>query len=558
VKLGRTGPEGAMDFEGLVVSLKRYPDTKRSSAAAWAVPPGLESFVRPTPALKRWAKVGRPSGAGVLCALVFALISLSGGNVQLWARARQTSQQTSPQPWQQIPIPKLPAFHPAQPKRIELPNGMVVFLQEDHELPTIDGTARIRGGERLVPASKTGLVDVYGEVWRTGGTKSQTGDQLDDYLEQRAARVETGGGIDSTTISWSCLKEDFGDVFRVFADLLRNPDFRADKIEIAQKGMYDSISRRNDDPGQIAGREAAKLVYGASNPYARVPEYRTVAAITRQDLIEWHAKYVHPNNIILGVVGDFDSAKMEARLREAFAAWPRGQAANRPEIKPEPAKPGYYQVDKTDVNQSNIQMVALGITRKNPDYFAVAVFNEAFGGGFSSRLFGDIRTTRGLAYAVGGGVGAGWDHPGMLRLMMSTKSGTTVESIHALDEEIAGLARHPIDNEEIKRAKDSILNSFVFRFDSPGKVLQEKMAYEFYGYPLDFLENFQKEIEKVTKEDVARVAAKYVHREQMAVVVVGNIGEFDKPLSSLGAVNTLDISIPAPPPGLVPEQSEHP
>ena len=103
-----------------------------------------------------------------------------------------------------------------------------------------------------------------------------------------------------------------------------------------------------------------------------------MAAITRQDLVEWHGKYVHPNNIILGVVGDFDSAKMEARLREAFATWPKGPAASDPEIKPEPGKPGYYEVDKTDVNQSNIQMVALGITRKNPDYFATSVFNEAF------------------------------------------------------------------------------------------------------------------------------------------------------------------------------------
>ncbi len=119
-------------------------------------------------------------------------IGFFGGNRQLWAQT---------QPWQQIPIPKLPEFHPPQPKRIELPNGMVVFLQEDHELPTIDGTARIRGGKRSVPASKTGLIDIYGEVWRTGGTKSQTGDQLDDYLEQRAAKVETDGGMDSTTVS---------------------------------------------------------------------------------------------------------------------------------------------------------------------------------------------------------------------------------------------------------------------------------------------------------------------------------------------------------------------
>ena len=459
---------------------------------------------------------------------------------------------------QSIKIPTLPSFNPPQPKRIELPNGMVIFLQEDHELPTIDGTARIRGGERSVPADKMGLTDIYGEVWRTGGTKTETGDQLDDYLEQRAAKVETGGDIDSTTVNWSCLKEDFDDVFRVFADVLRNPEFRAEKIEIAQKGMYDGISRRNDEPGQIARREAAKLVYGANNPYARVAEYATVAAISRQDLIDWHGKYVHPNNIILGVVGDFDSSKMEARLREAFASWPKGEAAKDAEIKPEPAKPGYYQVDKTDVNQSNILMVAAGITRKNPDYFAVSVFNEAFGGGFSSRLFSEIRSKQGLAYSVGGSVGAGWDHPAMLRLSMSTKSKTTIESVEALDVEIAGLAKRPIDDEEIKRAKDNILNSFVFRFDSPDKVLQEKMAYEFYGYPLDFLEKFQKGIEGVTKEDVARVAAKYFHREQMSVLVVGNVNEFDKPLSSLGTVNKLDITIPAPPKGLMPEQSEHP
>ena len=519
MKRAHSAPEGASNSQSLVVSLKRYPDTKLYVAFALAL-------------------------------LVF--VGFLPGGAELWAQSQQSSQQT----WQQIPIPTLPAFHPVQPKRISLPNGMVVFLQEDHELPVIDGTARIRGGERSVPANKTGLIDVYSEVWRTGGTKTKTGDQLDDFLEQRAAKVETGGGGDSTTVSWSCLKDDFDDVFRVFEDLLKNPEFRADKIEIAQKGMYDGISRRNDDPAQIAGREAAKLVYGPNSPYARDAEYATVAAVTRQDLVEWHGKYVHPNNIILGVVGDFNSAKMEARLREAFASWPRGPAASAPEIKPEPEPPGFYQVEKTDVNQSNIQMVALGITRKNPDYFATSVFNEAFGGGFSSRLFGDIRTTTGLAYGVGGGVGAGWDHLGMLRIAMSTKSQTTIESIHALDEEITGLAKRPIDDEEIKRAKDAILNSFVFRFDSPEKVLQEKMAYEFYGYPLDFLENFQREIEKVTKEDVARVAAKYIHRDQMSVLVVGNVKEFDKPLSSIGPVHTIDTTIPPPPPGLIPDQDQ--
>ena len=443
----------------------------------------------------------------------------------------------SAQAWKQIPIPKLPEFNPPKPKRIQLANGMVIFLQEDHELPLIDGTARIRGGERRVPANKSGMMDIYGEVWRTGGTKTQTGDQLDDYLEQRAAKVETGGLGDSTTISFSCLKEDFPDVFRVFDDLLRNPQFRQDKIEIAKKGAYDGISRRNDEPSQIAGREAAKLVYGVNSPYARVPEYATVAAIARQDLLDWHSSYAHPSNIILGIVGDFDSARMEAKLREAFDSWPAGTAVKDTEVEPHPAAPGYYMVEKTDVNQSDIQMVSVGTTRKNPDYYAISVFNEAFGGGFSSRLFGDIRTTKGLAYAVGGGIGTAWDHQGMTRMMVMTKSATTFESISAIDDEIAALQKNPISEAEIDRAKDSILNSFVFRLDSPGKVLQEQMAYEFYGYSATFLEDFQKGIRQVTKADVARAAEKYLHRDRMAILVVGNPAEFDKEPPALGPVH---------------------
>src|ERR1043166_1740489 len=134
-------------------------------------------------------------------------------------------------PWEKIAIPPLPQFRPQQPKRIQLPNGMVIFLQEDHELPMIEGTARVRRGARSEPAEKAGLVSLYGEVWRTGGTKSQTGDQLDDYLEIRAAKVETGSNADSTTISWSCLKGDFAVVFKIFDALLREPEFRADKLD---------------------------------------------------------------------------------------------------------------------------------------------------------------------------------------------------------------------------------------------------------------------------------------------------------------------------------------
>jgi zinc protease len=459
--------------------------------------------------------------------------------------------------WKQIPIPKLPEFKPQEPKRIQLPNGMVIFLQEDHELPLIDGTARIRGGSRSEPVSKVGMLDIYGEVWRTGGTKNQTGDDLDDFLEVRAAKVETGNTADSTAITWSCLKADFDDIFPVFTDILRNPEFREDKLDIVRKEYFDAISRRNDNVSEIASRESAKLAYGADNPYARVAEYATVAAVTRQDLLEWHRAHVHPNNIILGVVGDFDSAQMEARLRQAFGSWARGPQIAAPKIDFHPAKPGYYLIPKDDVNQSSIRMVELGTRRDDPDYYAITVFNEAFGGGFSSRLFKQLRTTQGLAYSVGGGVGTAFDHPGILRLSMGTKSQSTVEAIQGLYQQIDQLKTNPITEEEIQRARDSILNSFVFNFDSPEKVLRERMSYEFYGYPPDFLERFRAGVEKITTADVARVPPKYLHKDQLAVLVVGNTTEFDKPLDSLGPVTKLDITIP-PPPGEQPEPAGKP
>ena len=455
--------------------------------------------------------------------------------------------QTQPTPWNKLTFPPLPAFQPQQPTRIQLGNGMVIFLQPDHELPLISLTATVRGGSTSEPAAKVGMVGLYGDVWRTGGTKSKTGDQMDDFLEARAAKIETGDGADSTSISLNCLKGDFDAVFAMYLDLLHNPEFRADKLELAKQQAYTGIARRNDEVSAIVGRESAALAFGRDNPLAREEEFATIAAVKRDDVVNWHQQYVQPNNIILGVSGDFDPTAMEATLRKAFESWPKGPQAKDPQLKFAGAKPGYYFVQKSDVNQSSISMVGLGILRNNPDYYAVSVMNELFGGGFSSRLFNNVRAAKGLAYSVGGGVGTSFNHPGMTRIQMQTKSGTTVAGIDALYEEIGNLHAKAPDAAELKRAKDQILNSFIFRFDSPAKVLREKMTYEFYGYPLDFLEQYRSQIDKVTADQVQQVANKYLQKDKLVVLVVGNDTEFDKPLSTLGAVTNVDITIPPPP-----------
>jgi zinc protease len=444
----------------------------------------------------------------------------------------------------EIKTPPLRTFSMPQPKRIVLPNGMVIFLQEDHELPLISGNATIRGGSRNVPAAKAGMLGIYTGAWRTGGTATKSGDELDQFLESRAARVETGGGTDTTSVSMSVLKNDFDTVFPIWVDVLRNPAFREEKITLAKTQANTAISRRNDEPNNILLREITKLAYGADSPYARQTEYATIASITRDDLLAFHKQTVHPNNIILAFIGDFDSAKVEKQLRDTFGSWTKGPQVAKPASTFTPAKPGLYFVEKSDVTQANIGMVHLGIERNNPDYPALQVMNEIFSGGFSGRLMQSLRSKRGLTYGVGGGVSANWDFPGLFRVQMATKSGTALESVQALREEVAKLTTAPVTDEELSLAKESILNAFVFTMDTREKALQQQVLLELYGFPSNYFTQYPSLVEKVTAADVQRVAKTYVHPDQLAMLVVGKQADFEKPLSSLGAVSTIDVTIP--------------
>jgi len=453
------------------------------------------------------------------------------------------------QPWKKIPIPPLHAFKPVQPRRIELANGLVIFLQEDHELPFINGSILIRGGSRDVPNNKVGLVSLYGQSWRTSGTVTIDGDALDDQLENKAASIETDGGTASTSLDWSSLKGDFDTVFADAVDLLLHPAFKADKLELARQQLDTSISRRNDDASGIAIREAIQIAYGRNNPYARETEYATVDAVTLADLKAWHDRTVVPNNIIVAVSGDFDSAVMERKLRAAFEPLPRGQQFVSQKVTFTDPKSGVNFAEKSDVNQSNVLIVGLGTERSNPDYYALSVMNEVFSGGFGSRVVQNVRTKLGLAYEVGGSFSASYDHPGIFYVQAATKSPTTVAATQALLAEIGRLKTEPPTPSELSRAKDQLLNSFIFRYDTPAKILSEQVILAFYNYPADTLEKYKAGIEKVTSADVARVANKYIDVAKLAIVVVGNQAEITPNLDSLGKVTSLDIAIPPPPKG---------
>lgn len=450
-------------------------------------------------------------------------------------------------PWDQIPIPPLHEFKPHQPVRIELKNGIVLFLQEDHELPFVNGSVLIPGGSRDEDPAKTGLVDLYGMAWRTSGSEKMSGDAMDDLLAQKAAHIETGGDIDSTAVSWDSLKGDSDQVYALAMDLLFHPKWSAEKLQLAQQQEATGIVRRNDDEGEIASREAVKLIYGADSPYARQPELATIGKVTLADLQAWHDRTIH-GKLIVAVSGDFDPAVMEAKLRATFEGLPPVKALPaRHDVFNGPT-PGVYFIDKQDVNQSNVQITGLGTDRRNPDVPALAVMNDILGGGFGSRLFQKVRTELGLAYAVGGGYGFSYDHPATFRVVAITKSASTVDATKAAMDEISGLTSKPFTEEELKRAKEDILNSFLFRYDTREKVLAERVRLEFYGYPANYLETYKADLEKVTLADLKRVANKYIHPDKLAILVVGNGPEIKPGLDTLnrGAIHPVDITIPMP------------
>ena len=477
-------------------------------------------------------------------ALTLAAGSFATGFAQTAAPAHQA------EPWKAIPIPALHEFKPAQPIKFELPNGVLVFLEEDHELPFINGFIRVRGGSRDEPADKVGLVSLYGQVWRTSGTAATPGDVLDDQLAAKAAHVETSAGQASTNLSWSSFSKDFDSVFGISMDLLQHPTFQQQKLDLAKQSTASGILRRNDDASGIAEREAVEIAYGKNNPYGREPELATVSAVTLDDLRAWHEKTLTGSNLIVGVIGDFDAKEMEAKLRAGFASLPRGAQFKSAKVDFSEPAAGVYFANKADVDQSNVYIVGLGTQQDNPDYYALSVMNEVFSGGFGSRVVQNVRTKLGLAYDVGGSFGAAYDHPGLFAVGLGTKSSSTVAATKATLDEVRRLRTDPPTADELRKAKDDLLNSFIFRYDTPEKVLGEQVTLAVYGYPADFLERYRAGVERVTSADVARVAQKYVQPEKLAIVVVGNSSEIQPPLndaSGLGKFTTLDISIPGAP-----------
>lgn len=424
-------------------------------------------------------------------------------------------------------------FHVPKVDRIELPNGIRLYLNENHELPLVAVTAMTGAGSIGVPAEKTGMAGLFAALLRTGGAGGRSPEQMEEVLDQVAANLSVVTDTYQTSFDLSVRAEDLGSGLAILADVIRRPGFDPNRLEIARRQAIEAVRRQNDHPEGIASRAMMKAVYG-DHPLGRTPTEATLKAVSGGDLADFHARYFHPNNIWLAVSGDFQREELLRLLQQAFGDWPRTSFEPQavPQVTAEP-RPVLLAAEKS-IPQSTILMGEIGIDKDSPALYAVRVMNYILGGGgFNSRLMREIRSDRGLAYSVYSYYQVGRRLPGPFLAGTETKSGSTVEAVRLMREIMEGMRTEPVSPEELNLAKESIVNSFIFGFDDPHDVVTQQMRLDYFAYPPDYLEKFRDRVAAVTPDQVLQAASQHLHPERLSVVIVGEVARFGD-LAALG------------------------
>lgn len=441
----------------------------------------------------------------------------------------------------QAAMPEMPElktvdFNPPLGERLTLKNGIKVYLMLDKTLPVMHVNAIVRTGRFNDPADKTGIGGLTAELLRNGGSQKYSADEIDKQLEFLGASIDSSISTEEANVEMTSLKKDFDTTLDIFAQILMNPTFEESKVKLAKAEALEVIARRNDSPSQAATREALRRFYGPNHPYGARSEAATINAISIADMQKYHKNYYQPGNIMIAIAGDYGSKKeITAKLNKAFGSWKKSKTVfpNIPPVKIN-EKRQVYHIQK-DIAQAYIVILQKSVKRLDPAEYALSVTNEMLGGGLSSRMAAEVRSRKGLAYSVYSYFSKRADY-GFEMAYCSTKPETYSQALSEMLNQFSIVAKEKADNDEVKRSKDSIINSFVFRFATPFDLIFNRMSYDYYKYPPEYLENYVKNIEKITPEDVLNVSKKMFNPDEAMIFIIGNSNKFDKPLTEFGPV----------------------
>jgi len=404
-----------------------------------------------------------------------------------------------------------------------LANGITLLHSEKTGLPIVTVMIAIRAGSIAEPPEKAGLANLTADLLNEG-TQTRSSREISDAIEFVGGSLSTSGGADYVTVSLSVLKKDIGLGFDLMSDIILNPAFSDDEVQRRKTSIKNTIIQQKEDPSIIASRAFAKAVFG-KYPYGRPIEgtEESLDRINREDILTFHREYYVPNNTIMSVVGDIGKDELQALLEKYFMKWQRGEQKEIP--LPELAlkeKPEVIEIQKKLV-QATVLFGHLGISRNNPDYYAVSVMNYILGGGgFASRLMDNIRDNKGLAYDVHSSFSAE-KYAGSFEVGLQTKNEAANRVLEEIFREIERIRTEPVSDGELSDAKSYLTGSFPLRIDSNRKIAGVLTSVEYYGLGLDYVDNYPKYIGTVTKDDILRVAQKYLHTGSYVLVVVGDL-----------------------------------
>ncbi len=417
---------------------------------------------------------------------------------------------------------KLPPLSEPEIEIKTLPGGIKLYYLKDTELPVMRINSYFEVGNWYESKDERGLTSLFMSAWRGGGTQTTPSDKMDEILEFVSADITSDTNPELSVLKMSSLQKDADKILPLYFDLIKNPAFDEKRLEVYRSNMINGIKRRNESPMSVAQREFAQSLYGENSVYAWLSNEATLKSITREKLIAYHAEHIAPNRMLMAATSPLDVDEFIAMLTPHLKDFTK-EAKAMP--RPEPLKKEWektVEFIQKEGNQSSIVMGHFGDKRDNPDKFKLIVANEILGGTtFGTRLGDRIRTELGLAYSIRSAFMFDTDYAQFV-MVTQTKSESTLVAINEMSGILKNMvATGDIKEDELKAAKDRILNKLIFQLDVPFSIVAMRLDYDYHGYPPKYLTLYQKEIESVTIEDVRDVLKKYFFPDKLKIMVVG-------------------------------------
>jgi len=409
-------------------------------------------------------------------------------------------------------------------KKVVLSNKLVLLIAEEHSLPFVTFQLLIDSGSRSDPSGREGLSRLTARGLLLG-TSKRSASSINKELDFMGTILNASSGRDYATLELQVLKKNLDKGFDLFMEVLTQPTFPEKEIKREIQKTLGNIKADEDDPGVVAEKAFLQALF-LKSPYAHPVEgtEESLQRITREDLVQFYRMFYHPNNCILAVVGDITAEEIKAKLIPRLQQWPEGKIPETPFEAQFAGRPKTIKIDRS-ITQANIIIGNRGVSRSNPDYYAVSVMNYILGGGgFASRLLEEIRNKRGLAYSVASFFVPG-RYPGSFQIVLQTKNPSAREAISLALTQMKRIQKKPVSTKELEGAKKYLIGSFPLRLDTQGKLSMFLVAVEYYGLGLDYHEKYESLIRSVTESDVLRVAKKYLHPENYILVVVADLKE---------------------------------